>query len=711
MRFATLSAQAAAATLALIGVVLPVNTLAAQNATDPNLWLEEVEGERALQWAEERNAETRATLMAHPRYRQIFDQTMEILTSSDRIATPTIMAGQVYNFWTDATHPRGILRRTDWDDYLAGDPAWETVIDIDALSDTDGVPWAFKSLFGSAMLCHAPTNRRCLVFLSPGGSDASEVREFDLVEKRFVSGGFTLPAAKVSAAWVDGDHILVATSGEGEPVTTSGYAATVRLWERGTPFSAASEVFAIDDGDMAVAVGSMETHRGSEPTIARLKTIFTADTHLVRDGRLARLDIPDDATTAVSGNHLIVQLVSEWTVGGRSYPEGSVVSTDLEALVAGRTDIEVVLEPGPRSSINAISTTKDHVLITMLTDVQGQLLRFTHGDAGWTREAIETPSMGSVAIVANGTSSEHNRFFFSFSSFTQPTTLYFADEDGSVREVASLPHEFAADGVITEQFYATSADGTEVPYFVVRHEDAPLDGSNPTLQTAYGGFQISRTPAYLGSTGKNWVEAGGVYVLANIRGGGEFGPAWWRAALKENRQRAYDDFIAVSEDLIARGITSPEHLGIMGGSNGGLLVGVAMTQRPDLYGAVVSAVPLLDMKRYHFLLAGASWMAEYGNPDVPEEWSYISEYSPYQNLRPDVEYPEAFIWTTTRDDRVHPGHARKMTELFRQQGHPVLYFENTEGGHGSGVTPEQQAEVEALQFSYLFRRLSGRSAA
>jgi prolyl oligopeptidase len=403
--------------------------------------------------------------------------------------------------------------------------------------------------------------------------------------------------------------------------------------------------------------------------------------------------------------------VSDWTVGGRTYREGSLVSAPLEELIAGRTDIEVVLEPGPRSTIQGASSTRDHLLISMLTDVQGQLLRFSHGERGWEHEVIDTPPMGSVAVVPEGTSSEHDRFFFTFSSFTQPTTLYFADEAGHVRELASLPHVFDADGLVTEQLYAISADGTEVPYFVVRKEDAPMDGSNPTLQTAYGGFNVSRTPGYLGSTGKNWVEAGGVYVLANIRGGGEFGPSWWKAALKENRQRAYDDFIAVSEDLIARGITSPEHLGIVGGSNGGLLVGVAMTQRPELYGAVVSAVPLLDMKRYHFLLAGASWMAEYGDPDIPEEWSYIGKYSPYQNVRPGVDYPEAFIWTTTRDDRVHPGHARKMTERFRRQGHPVLYFENTEGGHGSGVTPEQQAEVEALQYSYLFRRLLARSAA
>ena len=380
-----------------------------------------------------------------------------------------------------------------------------------------------------------------------------------------------------------------------------------------------------------------------------------------------------------------------------------MVSADLEAFLTGSRDLEVVIEPGLRSTINGIATTRDYLLVNQLTDVQSELLRYHRAGGRWVMGKIDTPAMGAVGF--GSTSPDHNRFFFSFNSFTRPVTLYLAEEDGDVTEVSSLPAQFDAENLVVEQHWATSADGTQIPYFLVRGTDIPMDGSNPTLQTAYGGFQISSTPSYLGATGKNWVEAGGVYVRANIRGGGEFGPAWWKAALLENRQRAFDDFIAVSEDLIARGITSPQHLGIMGGSNGGLLVGTAMTQRPELYGAVVAQVPLLDMRRYHKLLAGASWMAEYGNPDIPEQWAYISEYSPYQNLKPDVEYPEAFITTTTRDDRVHPGHARKMTALMISQGHPVRYFENTEGGHGAGVTPEQRAKSLALTMSYLFQQL------
>jgi prolyl oligopeptidase len=371
--------------------------------------------------------------------------------------------------------------------------------------------------------------------------------------------------------------------------------------------------------------------------------------------------------------------------------------------MAGERTIELVIRPDERSTINGIGATKDYLLVNQLTDVQGRLYRYWREGDAWRSDLVDTPPMGSVTPMAS--SVHNNRFFFMYQSFTTPTTLYLAEEDGSVREIRSLPHQFSAEGLVTEQYHANSRDGTRVPYFVVRPEDAPMDGSSPTLITAYGGFNISSTPRYLGSEGKVWLEEGGVYVLANIRGGGEFGPSWWKAGLKENRQNVYDDFVAVAEDIIDRGISSPDHVGVEGGSNGGLLVGVAMTQRPDLYNAIVCQVPLLDMKRYHTLLAGASWMAEYGDPDNPDEWAYISQYSPYQNVHADVEYPRPFIFTTTRDDRVHPGHARKMAAKMMDLGHEVLYFENVEGGHGAGVTPEQQAESLALAAAYLHLQL------
>lgn len=669
----------------------------ARQGEDPFLWLEEVEGARAMEWVLARNEQTRAALRAVPGYQQIYDNTLEILTAEDRIAYPSIRADRLYNFWTDAEHPRGIYRRTTWESYLSGDPEWETVLDVDALAEAEGTAWAFRG-----MACLRPEERRCLVFLSPGGSDANEVREFDLGTKQFVEAGFRMPVSKNTVAWVDENTLLVGHNLDEEYTTTSGYARAVRLWRRGTPLESAGVLAEAEREDMGMWVSTQETAAGDVVFVNRLMTIFDTEYFILRDGRLVKLDVPADAQLVLLGDRMVLRLVSDWTVGGRTWSAGSVVSAPVDGWLTGARDLELVIEPDERSTINGIGTTRDYLLVNQLTDVQGRLYRFRY-DAGWKSAPVETPPMGDVGVVA--TSTDDNRFFFAYSSFLQPTTLYLAGDDGSIREVRRLPAQFDAEGLTVEQHHATSRDGTPVPYFVVRPAAMTMDGTNPTLLYAYGGFQISMTPNYLGMNGRNWLEHGGVYVLANIRGGGEFGPEWWKAALKENRQRAYDDFIAVSEDLVRRGITSPEHLGIMGGSNGGLLVGAAMTQRPDLYGAVVIQVPLLDMRRYHQLLAGASWMAEYGDPDKPEEWAFISRYSPYQNLKEGVDYPRPFIFTTTRDDRVHPGHARKFAAKMEAMGNDVYYFENVEGGHGAGVTPEQQAESIALTNAYLRSQL------
>jgi len=669
-----------------------------QESEDPFLWLENVEGERAMEWVLAQNDLTRTELRAFPAYQRLYDNTLAIFTSTDRIAYPTIHGDMLYNFWTDADNPRGVYRRTTWESYLSGDPDWEVVLDMDALVAEEGTPWAFRG-----MNCLFPEGRLCLVSLSPGGSDALEVREFDLDAMDFVEDGFMVPVSKNSTAWVDGNTILVSHALDEEYVTTSGYSRAARRWERGTSLEDAPIIAEGGENDMGVFVATQETLDGPLTVVARLVTIFETEYQFLENGELVSVDIPSDAKMNLVGDQLVLQLVSDWTVGGETFIEGSVVSANLDEYLAGERNVELVVTPDERSTINGISATKDYLLVNQLTEVQGQLIRYWREGGRWASEGIETPPMGAVGISSS--SVHHNRFFFTHNSFTKPTTLFLAEEDGTVREVRSLPHQFSAEGLVVEQHHATSQDGTRIPYFVVRAENAPMDGTNPTLLTGYGGFQISSTPSYLGPFGKGWVEGGGVYVLANIRGGGEFGPSWWKAALKENRQRAYDDFIAVGEDLVAGGITSPGHLGIMGGSNGGLLVGVAMTQRPDLFNAVVAQVPLLDMKRYHTLLAGASWMAEYGDPDIPEEWAYISRYSPYQNVKEDVDYPRPFIFTTTRDDRVHPGHARKMAARMMSYGHEVFYFENVEGGHGAGVTPEQQAESLALTLAYLHLQL------
>ena len=668
--------------------------------TDPFLWLEEVESPRALEWVETRNAATVAELTRHPSYEPIFQRTMQILDSDDRIPFPSILGDRLYNFWQDADNPRGIWRRTSWESYLTGEPDWETVLDIDALAEAEGVPWAY-----GGVSCLYPGYRRCLVRLSRGGADAVEVREFDTDARAFIDGGFILPEAKQSVAWVDENTLLVATDFGPGTMSSSGYPRIAKLWTRGTPLSSATSAFEAGADDMGLFVGTDRTATRQYQVVSHRVDFYAGTLNVLHDGELVSIDVPADADPSFFRDRLMVYLRSPWEVGGRTYAGGSLLSIEYDEFRNGGRDFDVVVAPGPRQTISGVQETRDYVLVSMLDNVRGELRRYSVTDDGaWTFETVPAPAMGSIVVVA--TSPESNRYFFTYSGFTQPATLYLAGSDDDVVEVQRMPAMFDAHGLSADQHEAVSKDGTRIPYFIVRQEDIDLDGTNPTLLYAYGGFEVSMTPGYNAVTGAAWLERGGVYVVANIRGGGEFGPEWHRAALKENRQRAYDDFIAVAEDLIARRITSPEHLGIMGGSNGGLLVGVAFTQRPDLFDAVVVQVPLLDMRRYNQLLAGASWMAEYGNPDVPEEWSYISRYSPYHNLRAGTEYPRVLFTTTTRDDRVHPGHARKMAALMESMGLPFYYFENTEGGHGSGVTSEQRARMTALTYAYLWEMLA-----
>ncbi|HSM37166.1 MAG TPA: prolyl oligopeptidase family serine peptidase [Longimicrobiales bacterium] len=681
-------------------VAVPVLGAAQQemaNEEDPYIWLEEVEGEDALAWATERSEATLAELSERPEYQPIYDDILAILTSDDRIPYPSIRGDMLYNFWTDDERPRGIYRRTTWEDYLGGDPTWEVVLDIDALAEAEDVPWSY-----SGMSCLPPEEVMCLVRLSRGGADAVEIREFDLAEAEFVEDGFFLPEAKGGATWVDENTLLVNTDfGEGS-LTTSGYSRIVKRWERGTPLEEAEIVFEGEETDVSVSAGSMESADDRYLVIGHRPSFFDGTMYLYEDGELTKVDIPTDASAFPFQDMMLVSLDSDWEVGGETFTAGSVIATDFDAFMAGERDFHVVAAPTESITILGTRPTKSHLIVTTIEDVKGRLWRYTPGEDGWTKEQIDVPDFGSVGVGASDVHTD--RFFFTYSTFTQPNTLYLSEEDGTVREVRRMPEMFDAEGLEVSQHRATSKDGTQIPYFLVHDADLEMDGENPTLLSAYGGFNISRRPGYSGTVGKAWLERGGVYAVANIRGGGEYGPDWWKAAQLENRQRAFDDFIAVAEDLIERGITSPDHLGIQGGSNGGLLVGVAMTQRPDLFDAVLVDVPLLDMKRYNKLLAGASWMAEYGNPDT-DDWEYIKEYSPYQNVHADQTYPRALFSTTTRDDRVHPGHARKMAHKMLDQGHPILYYENIEGGHGSGVTPEQTARMYAIRYTYLHMML------
>ena len=669
-----------------------------QASTDPFIWLEDVDGQRSMDWVHAKNAATVAELSATALYQPLYTRIKQILDSKDRIAYPAMVGDRIYNFWQDADHQRGIWRRTTERDYLTSKPKWETVLDVDALAKAENVPMSY----GGAD-CFEPENRLCLISLSRGGSDAAELREMDVVTKKFVSNGFRLPEAKTTEAWVDQNTLLVGTDfGQGS-MTTSGYPRVIKLWKRGTPLSAATEVFQVPADHVGANASAIDAVGRRYIQITDYKTFYESAQYLYEKGKLVKLDIPADADLYLVRDQMIVYVRDPWKVNGTTWTTGSLVAASVDDFLAGKRNLKLVIKPGPRETIDGIRATRDYLLLSVLNNVKGELRRYHYGNGAWTYNKVPAPELGTISVISTTTKS--NRFFFSYTSFIQPTTLYLAANDGKVSEVRRLPAMFNAKGLAVEQMEATSKDGTKIPFFIVHREGLAHDGNNPTLLSAYGGFEVSNTPGYSSTIGSAWLERGGVYVLANIRGGGEFGPQWHRAGLKENRQRVYDDFIAVSEELIKQRVTSPEHLGIIGGSNGGLLVGVAFTERPDLYKAVVVQSPLLDMQRYSHLLAGASWMAEYGDPDKPEEWAYISKYSPYQNLKANTAYPKVMFTTTTRDDRVHPGHARKMAAKMESMGLPFYYFENTEGGHGAGVTNEQRAKSLALTYAYLWKQL------
>ncbi len=635
-----------------------------------------------------------------PEYAPTYDKLLEIYDSKEKIPRISFMGPYVYNFWQDAEHVRGIWRRTSIDSYAAAEPAWETVLDLDALGAAEGENWVWKGAD-----CLWPDNRHCLVSLSRGGADATEKREFDTFAKRFVDGGFELAEAKSWTSWRDADTLWVGTDfGEGS-LTTSGYPRISRLWRRGTALEEAPVVFEGVAEDVAAGVSSFHTPWGRYDVALRTPAFFRGIRYLRLGERLVKLELPDDVEMrGIFADRMLLSLRTPWEVGEQTYTAGALLAIDLDDFLGGSRRFDVLFEPAERVSLDQVTITRERVVVTTLDNVRSRMYSHRLDETGgWTRQEIELPGLGTVYL--GSTSDFDDEFVFLYTDFLTPSSLYLVDGDAAPERLKTTPEWFDAGGMEVAQHEATSADGTRIPYFVVTPKGFTADGTAPTLLYGYGGFEVAMQPVYSPGGGAAWLERGGVWVLANIRGGGEFGPAWHQAALKGNRQRAFDDFIAVAEDLVARRITSPEHLGIMGGSNGGLLVGAAFTQRPELFGAVVCQVPLLDMKRYHTLLAGASWMAEYGDPDDPDDWEYIKAWSPYQNVKPDVDYPEVFFYTSTRDDRVHPGHARKMVARMIEQGHPVLYFENTEGGHAAGSTNAQRAKMWALTYAYLWEAL------
>lgn len=680
-------------------------------AADDHLALEEVDGAEARAFVAASNEKALAALTGDRRYEPFRQQAEAILTATDRIPGVSFLGEGLGNFWQDAANPKGVWRRTTLASYRTAQPQWETLLDIDALAKAEGKDWVFKGAN-----CLAPDETRCLINLSDGGKDAVTVREFDLTTKRFVDGGFVIPEGKHRISWLDRDTLLIATDFGPGSLTESGYPFIVKSLTRGHPLAHATEVYRGQQGDGGYGVspmvfrdkaGAVEAVLFSRP----LDTFRSEIWALGSDGKPYRLNLPERvAVQGVLGDKLIFSPEQAWSFDGQDYAAGSLVAMPMGVLGDVRQSIRIdaktatIFAPGARQSLQDVRVFEDSIVAVIADNVVGTLKRFTPGVGGWT--AADIPVSANSAVGLGDSSKAKGQVFVSTQGFLTPPTLSLADvANGALSELKSAPAKFDASTHVVEQFEAVSTDGTKIPYFVTRPKNLAMDGTGPTILFGYGGFQASFPPAYKPEMGKLWLENGGVFVQANIRGGGEFGPGWHQAALRENRQRAFDDFAAVARDLEQRRITSPRHLGIYGRSNGGVLTSVSITQHPELFNAAVIESPLIDMLRYQELPAGASWMGEYGDPRIPGDAEFIARYSAYQQLRPEVKYPRVYITTNTRDDRVHPGHARKFAARLGDQGHDHIYFEDTAGGHSNDADPVANARRWARHYVYLSQQL------
>jgi prolyl oligopeptidase len=677
--------------------------MGAAPTSDPYVYMEEAEGAKALDFARAENARSLPQLQNDPRYAGLYADALKIATAKDRIAAVGIAGdGTLRDFWQDADHVRGVWRTVSLASYRSATPAWKTILDVDALAKAEGKNWVFKGA-----QCLKPAERLCLVSLSNGGKDAVEVREFDAQTGQFVEGGFRLPEAKANVAWIDKDTLAVATEWTPGDLTESSYPYILKTLKRGQPLGAAREVFRGVKTDVSVGPLVLREPDGAVAALMAQRGLdfFNSEIQLIAPGGARKVDLPKKSTIqAYVEGQLVVTLEQDWPQKG--FKEGDLVAFDLAAVKANPADLNgvLVLRPSASQSIEQVSNTRRRLAVVLYDNVKGKLLTFRHGPGGWTEAAVDLPK--DSTITASSTSDTDDTMIVGVTSFLTPSSQWLADgASGKAQRLKTTPARFDASRHVVEQLWATSRDGTKIPYWVVRPKALKLDGTAPTLLTAYGGFQLSQTPAYAANAGKLWLEKGGVYVLANIRGGGEFGPRWHNAGLKLNRMRVYEDFFAVSQDLIARKITSPKKLGIEGGSNGGLLMGVALTQHPELYNAIVIQVPLFDMIGYTHIGAGASWVGEYGDPAVPAERAVLDSYSPYQLLAAGKPYPRVFLETSTKDDRVHPAHARKAAARLKELGYDYLYYENVDGGHAASANLNERAMRIALEYTYLAQRL------
>ncbi len=673
-------------------------------AEDPNIWLEEARSDEALDWVRAENDRTFAQMSQDPRFAQLQAEALAIYDSQDRIPFVSIRPDGLYNFWQDKANPKGLLRRTTLESYRSDAPVWETVLDVDALAAAEGKEWVYK---GST--CLPPEQRLCMIALSDGGEDATILREFDMTTRQFVNGGFVIEdKSQGGIEWLDKDTLLVGRDFGGNTVTESEYPFTTRLWKRGTSLADAPEIFRGEKSDVWSGASLLRDAKGTvhARTANRGISFHESIDYVWHNGEWLELDLPKQSSIyGVVDGHILFSTDVDWETQGKTFPADSLVAANLDEWKADPNGaaLELVWAPGERQTKQGGSITGNSLFVSLLDNVKGRVVRIDFDGDKWVQRAVALPDNATLGIAAS--SDEDDRIMFTSTNFLTPSTLYYTDGSSEPEVIKTSPSYFDAAGMEVEQLEATSADGTKIPYFLVKPKDMASDGKVPTLLYGYGGFQVSQLPSYSGTIGKLWLEKGGAFVLANMRGGGEFGPNWHQSAIRENKQRTWDDFIAVGEDLVKRGITTPDHLGIQGGSQGGLLVGTAFTQRPDLFDAAIVQIPLFDMLRYHLIGRGASWIGEYGDPRIPEQRAWIEGYSPYQKIVAGVDYPAPFLWASTADDRTHPAHARKGAAKLKALGQPYWYYEDMTGGHSGGVDNTQRAKLQALQMVYLMQRL------
>jgi prolyl oligopeptidase len=679
----------------------------ADGSSDPLLWLEEIEGERAVAWVEAQNKRTDGFLCDQA-YRADYDAVLEILNADDRIPFVGKSGDHLYNFWKDAAHPRGLWRRTTLASYKTDAPEWDVLLDIDALNAAEGIAWAFA---GAA---RSPDKSRALISLSFNGTDAIEVREFDIATRSFDADGFFLPKAKTRVGWLDQDTLLFGSALDADDTTEAGYARVIRKWRRGTPLASAETVFEVEKQDVAAWFGI--NRRPTHQRVMYWRALDFTRSHIFAEqkngphaGQRVRLDLPDEVSISADADDLLVSPKQDWTIGDIVIPTGALATIDLDRFIAGARDFEIIFTPTPTRALQSWLETRHGVVLEILDNVRGRVMLALRGGEGWVETALpDLPDNASISASAFGGEDDADLgedVLLTVTGFDRPTTTALWHGDDALEALKHAPSSFKADGIEVKQCHAIAEDGTKIPYFLIGKNLAAGGAPRPTILYGYGGFEVSLTPSYMGATGRLWLEQGNLYALANIRGGGEFGPAWHLASRKITKHVAHDDFASVARDLAASGVTTASKLACHGGSNGGLLVGNMLTRYPELFGAVWCSVPLLDMARYTKLLAGQSWIAEYGDPEIPDEWAFIQKFSPYHLAAAGQKYPPIFITTNRTDDRVHPGHARKMAARLEEMGYPVWFNETVAGGHSGAVDNTKQAQSQALGFAFLRRTI------